>query len=419
MKLAKALRYILSDYQISTVQDAMQSEHIQKWRSQVIPALFDMRTVKLCDLKGNPLDEMPSVLFANYVCCVAPGKQFQFQNGVWSELYAQVQLSEDDWNQYKQNEDDSAIQQLPIDFSWREIQLPESLTTPEDVSLLQQVRGIWTEATLHYPYIFFQMLRSLHTIMTDRAYVIISDYGNAPGDGIIGLRNPSIQFYGNTLNHGVDFALFSEFAEIQGWSALLTPEPVRSIHHACLRIGHSMSPNLAESFARNYTHCFDGEDLPLFWDIAQRYMDAEEYQKAAYFAARCMQLNPQSPHYPYLAARALIAQGKDLAAQYYIQKGKQLPRHEDCNFDFQMGRVAVHLGYLNDALRYYQDAEQYGQFPSLYSNQAYILIDLERFEEAHDMLQKAFDLNPEHEASIECLQLLKEKVWERWTKNNP
>lgn len=416
--LVMSLRYILSDYQVDTVRAAMESEHLQKWKKQVIPALFDMRTVALMDLERKPLEEQPYVLFANYVCCVAPGKHLQFNNGVWSELYAQVQVTPEEWQQYITNNNDNALKKIPIDYLWKEKMLSDCLPMDEDVVLIQRTRGIWNEASFYYPLTFFHMLQKLDSVMAPRGYVIISDYGQAPCDGIAGKTNKTIEYYGNTVNHAVSFAFFSEFAQLHGWSALLTSEPVRSIHHACLRIGHSVSHHIADSFAHNYNQCFDGEDLSLFWGIAQKYMEEKEYMKSAYFASRCIQLNPLEPRYPYLAARALIAQGKDLAAQHYLQIGHALPKHPDCNFAFQMGRVAVHMGYLYDALRYYEEAEEHSQFPALYSNKSYVLIDLAQYKKAYAELQKSFALDPEHTPSQECLSLLKEKIWLQWQANS-
>ena len=412
--LSKSLRYILSDYQVDTVQAAMDSAPIQKWKKQIIPAIFDMRTVRLSDFEQNQIDDKPYVIFANYVCCVAPGKQLRFDNGSWSELYAQVQATPEDWKQYTQEDNHNILKDIPIEFVWKEISLSGSLPLDEDVALIKRVRGNWNEASFYYPYVFFHMLQELDSIMMNRGYVIISDYGQAPCDGIAGKTKKSIEYYGNTLNHAVSFALFSEFAQLHGWSALLTSEPVRSIQHVCLRIGHSVSHHVADSFAHNYNQCFDGEDLSLFWEIAQKYMDEKQYRKSAYFASRCIQLNPHDPRYSYLAARALIAEGNDLAAQYYLQIGHALPVHPDCNFAFQMGRVAVHMGYLNDAIRYYEEAELHSQFPALYSNKAYILIDLFQYKQAYAALQKSFALNPDHAPSTECLSLLKEKIWLQW-----
>ena len=72
------------------------------------------------------------------------------------------------------------------------------------------------------------------------------------------------------------------------------------------------------------------------------------------------------------------------------------------------------MGYLNDALRYYDEAELHSQFPALYSNKAYVCIDLHQYKQAYAELQKSFALHPEHTPSQECLSVLKEKIWLQW-----
>jgi tetratricopeptide (TPR) repeat protein len=417
--LAQSMQYILSSHRESMIRDAMEYPGLQQWKQQLIPALFNLETLQVKNIDGTELTHAPSVLFANYVCSVTPTKKFRFSHGQWSEEYAQVQQTQAEWEDQKENHAKVTFQKIPISYTWEQVNIEEACAHPQEARLIKRLPGTWTEATFNYPYAFINMLLTVQSIMNPRGYIIISDHGRAPCEGDVHANEIRTQHHKGTLYHLVDFAIFSEFAQLHGWAALLTPTPTRSTHHTCLRIDHSISQHVEESFSRNYSNCFDGEDLPIFWDLAQGFMNQQQYTKAAYFAGRCAELEPMDPHYPFLACRALIAEGKDRAAQYYIERGHALPTHEDCNFLFQMGRVAVHLGYLHDAVRYYKEAADHSVFPALYSNHAYVLLELNQLEDAHQYILQSLVLDQGHVPTLECEKQLKERIWNNWkeTKN--
>ena len=179
---------------------------------------------------------------------------------------------------------------------------------------------------------------------------------------------------------------------------------------ALFRIKQKISAHVQDSFQRNYNDSFDGEDGPVFWDTAQKCMEIGDHQKAAYFAGRCVELNPSDPRFSYLAARALIADEQPQAAQYYIELGMKLPQHDECNFGFQLGRVATILGFPHEAIRYYTQAQEHSHFPALFHNMTNLYLELGQLQMAYQTIQKSVQLYPEHHPSQELLLFVKEQI---------
>ena len=248
--------------------------------------------------------------------------------------------------------------------------------------------------------------------------IIIGDHGFSTTESLQESHRVPINIEKKSLHHPVHFALFSLFAQQQNWSAICTHSPIRKTHYAMLRIKQRIATHVQDSFQRNYNERFDGEDGPIFWDAAKKYMEIGDHQKSAYFAGRCVELNPKEPRYSYLAARALIADQRPQAAQYYIELGMKLPHHDECNFAFQLGRVATILGFPHEAIRYYKQALQHSQFPELFNNMTHLYLDLKQLDQAYHTTKLSVQRYPEHHASQELFSFVKEQIerYENQTK---
>ena len=104
-------------------------------------------------------------------------------------------------------------------------------------------------------------------------------------------------------------------------------------------VSSKVSTHVQASFQRNYN-----DNLMRGWSSLLGYCTTMYGNggspKGRLFCWSMCRLNPNDPRFSYPAARAFIAGDQPQAAQYYIELGMKLPHHDDCNFIFQLGRVA-------------------------------------------------------------------------------
>ena len=381
------------------------------WNRQIIKALFESDSATLSTLSGQPLHHKPHVLFLSHLFSTSQGACLMLQEGLWNHLHAQVQLSKEDWETNQSLFINGEVPpSLPVSFVWSQTKLQTSLSAEEDQRILHQLSSIYQQGAIFYPFEAFHILRNSPSFMNPFGTIIIDDYGFSASESLQEAHRVPIHIEKTSLRHPVHFALFSLFAQQENWSALCTSSPIRKTHYAMLRIKQKVSMYVQDSFQRNYNDSFDGEDAPIFWDAAQKYMEIGEHDKAAYFAGRCVELNPNDPRFSYLAARAFIADKQPQAAQYYLELGMTLPHHDECNFEFQLGRVATTLGYPHEAIRYYTQAQEHSLFPALFHNMTHVYLELGQLELAYQTIKHAAQLYPAHHPSKELLSLVKEQI---------
>lgn len=380
------------------------------WSHQIIEAIFDLDAATLSTPNGQPLQHKPNVLFLSSYCSSSKGTCLMFQGGQWHQLNAQVQLSKEEWEKNQSLFMKESTPSIPISFVWNQTKLQTMLPIEEDQSILHHLSSIYQQGAIFYPFEVFHILRNTASFMTPFGTIIIGDYGYSASESLQEARRVPIHIEKKSIRHPVHFALFSLFAQQENWSALCTSSPIRTTHYAMLRIKQKVSTHVQASFQRNYNDSFDGEDGPVFWDTAQLCMEMGDHQKAAYFAGRCVELNPNDPRFSYLAARAFIAGDQPQAAQYYIELGMKLPHHDDCNFIFQLGRVATILGFPHEAIRYYTQAQEHSLFPALLNNMTHLYLALGQLHLAYQTIKRSVRLYPTHNPSQELLSFVKEQI---------
>ena len=415
--LSRALHIIVAEPQPSSHTTEMGTPSTEDFGQQLIPGYIDPKTKTLRDREGQPLTEEPQVLFVNFLFSSSRGAHILSPNGEWNSLYAQVQLSSDEWNHLNKLHNSPSLSDVPLSLKWKSTALETILPEEQDQALMKQLSAIHHGGAVYYPQKCIELLRKAVSFMSNRGTIVISDYGSPPTESRHGTTQPSIVFQNQSIYNPIHFSLFSIIAQQEGWSALLTHSPIRNTHHACMKINSPMSRDIQASFQHQYNTNFDAEDLQIFWETAIELMEQKQYERASYFAGRCTEINARDPRYPYLAARALIAANKPQAAQYYLEVGSSLPYDEACNFSFQLGRLAMMRGFPHEAIRYYLQSKEHSEFPALYCNLAHAYLDVEQVDQAYACIQISLQIDPTHIPSQECRLRIKEEVWTTWQKN--
>ncbi len=322
-KLATVLTYIFSDNQPETVMAAVQSDQLCDFRHQLVPAHFDVNDFSLTSLGDQKVPERVDYVLANYVCCVTPTKLLRFDTNSWHEQYAQVQLTPAEFQSTLESttERSDVLKNLPVAYQWNEIDL--HTLGKEHASLLETFQTGNETSIFNYPCAFITFIQNISQILTPGGHIMISDFGYSALEKNLNTTDNLRFIYGNTLNHSVHFGLFKTLAERLNWSFSATHTPVRSLHHACISTSPASSPAVATSFYKNFERSFAGEDLQVFWMLAQESLQSEHYPRAAHFAARCITLDPSEKCYYETAIQALHKSGRTEAAHHYEQLQKQ------------------------------------------------------------------------------------------------
>jgi len=310
--LFKNIQYLLSDYHHKTVTDALSADYLAPHLSKVIPTLCDLRDANLTTLDGTKLAIQPSVVFANYICCISKSKRFKIENGVLYEQYVHIELTNAEFQSklHFATQSNSVLSSLPLATKWVAFNEADTDLDDFDVRVLSAYAHKNRHHSFYYPLQFIRFLRQLQSRLTKPGHMLISDFGFAATDTSQRGDTEERFFYGNTLNHSVEFALLEKVANELSWSSLCTTAPLRSVHHAYLSNAPSLSPLIAAAFYTHIETCYDGENLHIFQMLAEESLSAGMYERCAYFAARCIELDGTNKRQHQLLAEAMEKLGR-------------------------------------------------------------------------------------------------------------
>ena len=396
------LRYLFSDYAATTVREAAEAPRLamEVERGLVVPALFDLRSPSaLVSLDGQQLDCDVDLIALNYVACATQTAVFQKREERWFVLCTRLTAPDigasgaDILEACRVGAGIGALLgQLSIDTTWREVELAPSLGDPWHATVIREATSGVPEATLTYPLAFAEYLRAQRR----DAHILVSDFGTVDSPFVHALVDPRPRLYGNSLNHGVAFALVDHIAAHAGYDLVRTRDTLASTHQVLLRRGQPLSAVTRAAFEASYVARTDGADFLDLRAAARSALREGRPVRAARYLRRALTLAPGDAVSHFALAKALIEAERPSEALAHLEACSERPATDTLDWEFERGRARTLLGDLEDALAWYRRSLDRDDHPSTRTNCAILLVNLGRPEEALAELDAALRLDPEH-----------------------
>ena len=379
--LLPRLRYLLSDYAATNVEQAVAAEHSQELAAhvkagRVVPALYDVREPEqIRDLEGKPLEAPLLATLANYVCCVTPTRVLRKQSDTWFEKHVRVGMELPGGNPafpYRGAEliaqllqdplQPSLLEGLQVEPRFAQVSLEEVFVDPTLAACVTKTLAPLERAVLRVPELFFLCLRGLERLSRPGALALVSDYGNCNLEQF-GDADVPPQHYGGSLNHGLDFPLFDAVAAAQGWPCERSAVESRRLHTLALRygmqdgIGNAEGERLARfwhEFRRLFADSAPGEDLLDFNAAARHHANHGEYPQAIRLYERALRIDPDNAELRLQLGAACNSAGRLRAAERHLERGRLLPGADEAAFEFERGRALAGLGRPVEAIAAYE-----------------------------------------------------------------
>jgi predicted negative regulator of RcsB-dependent stress response len=434
--LGRRVRYHYSDYSERMVRQAATGPELAESvaAGRVVPCIYDARQPStLRSLDGTETRIRAVFVFANYLCCVLPTQPLQKRGGDgsradqendddgtgWRELHARVsadvqpdakgQVPSADvlLERYLSKADEPDLMaRLETEYAWRspgENALP--VRQPHAQTLANLVAGM-DDATVRYPFGFLDMLEGMEALTRAGAITVVTDFGDPDGDALRGRHKAEPKWYGNTVNHRVNFAVFDAFAATRGWRVLRTQVALRSLQTAVLGPPPFDPGHLTQAFAELYVNRYEAQELLDLSAAAKALLKEDDADTAVRLLARAVELDPYSARLRYRLGSACIdAELPPLALEHLLQGQAADAFHAD-DFDFQLGRVYTRLGRLDDAAASYERSIAHDNHATAWVNLGNVHAARGTREAARSAYERALALDPGSKRAREALAKL-------------
>jgi tetratricopeptide (TPR) repeat protein len=407
--LRPRLRYLLSDYAARTVREAIALSPLAELHAagQIVPALFDIcRPGELVDLQGAPVTGPITAAFANYVCCALPPKVLRKTPDGLLEKLARVALdppanadaasASQLWQQLLDDPTRPGLMNgVQLTFGWGSVELASVFSDARDRAAFEELTAPFAEATVVYPIRFLEFARALASRMGPGGALFVTDFGSARARDVEGAREAKPTCYGNSLCHGVNFAVFDAFCRHSGLGLVRTRDPLLALHRAAIRYGQPITPRLATAFRKAHVADDRGERAVDLRTAAGIEYKAGDHKSAARLYRRCLGLDPYDPELYLRIGEACFDGGFERLALRYLRRGKQVDVARLVDFDFLLGRVYFKLGRYPRARRAFRRALVRERHPATYANLGMTYERLEEPRRAIRCYQRALGMAPE------------------------
>jgi tetratricopeptide (TPR) repeat protein len=413
-RIAPRVRYVISDYHASTVTGAIDVPEMQARvaAGQVIPALFDLRDpTSLRDLDGRELRLPLIAVLASYVGCVAPIKVVRRDHDRYFEVCTTIAALEPLEDVLMRAARPGVMRALDIRYSWREAPLEDIAGERFHAAVLARMTAAHPQAVVQYPFVLFDLLRALRDRLADGGMIVLSDYGRSEGGLLHETTFRGPEMFGNSLAHGLDFAIFEHFAAVAGASTGRTQGALRSVQTAVLRFG-GMSAAFAEAFARHQQASSDSDAVLDLTSAARHFSGGPEAQpiRAVRLFQRALELDPYSAALHHEIADACLQAGLLGMAEAYLHRCVELDQRDEHDVDFDLGRVYARTDRPREALACYQRSLERGANPGTLANMAVAYMELGspgELDAAEAALLDALEIAPGYERAGQLLAELR------------
>ncbi len=416
-ELEGRIRYVFSDYSRKNLGEAVRTPALQGLvrSGRLIPARFDLRRPKeIRDHQGRAMAPRFTAILANYVCCVSPMKLIRKTNGGYQEKYLRLGVRTKGkatarrllQAYLEKPTQPRIIQNLVPSYEWRAVELEASLPGIHAQvlrALLQEAR----EATLTYPAVFLDAMRSLEARSLPGALFLINDCGTLLKQGFQGLKECAPSFYGNTLSCPVSFPVLEAFCRQAGWDVALSRDPSFAIHTAAVRFMPRAPDSFRKAFRRSDKERHKGEDITDLGSAGVEAFEKKNYLHAIRHFKRCLRLDPESPEVLYRLGEACVEAGLAEEAIAFLGKGKEFDAFRLHDFDYQLGRACHRLGRFQEALVSYENSLKRDDHSTTHANLGFVYLDLRELRNASRCFRKALALDPKNARARKALEAMR------------
>ncbi|MSP61182.1 MAG: tetratricopeptide repeat protein [Myxococcales bacterium] len=415
-QLRARLIYCLSDRNPETVRTATARPELARHlvEGRLLQALFDLRRPgDLRRVDGTELSLTPSVVIANYVCCVSPPAVLRRRGAAFFEQYTSiaVEVADGDTRTGAEIVDgylgdpvaSKLISEMQVESAWREVELAGRFSSgPHVGAVVRAVAGL-DPATLLYPQEFIDFLLGISSsLMKPGGLAMVSDYGSSDRHDLQGEHEGRLQLYGNSVSHHVNFSLLDAVASEAGWVTLRSRNPFRSVHSASIRFAATVGNRFRSAFHSAFVRGESGEDLIDFRDVARTFHERKEYRTAARFYRRCLKIDREDPQLLYALGEVCLEGGYLDAAYRTLRRGQRIAPL-DYEFDFLLGRTCRGRNRFTEAIQWYEMSLARTEHHVTLAN----LGELHGFQgnhaKARDCLARAVALVPSYERAVKLL----------------
>jgi tetratricopeptide (TPR) repeat protein len=424
------LRYLFTDYAEPTVREAIESPLLRRFveSGRLVPALFDLRaSERPRRLDGAPFFGVVGGVIANYVACVAPTTFLRKSaGGSWSEL--EVELFLDGTAEgpppaltvaellaacRSDGVEGLRLAQIGTRYRWRPAALAELFTGPLHAAVAERALEGRESGTFAYPFGFLDFLGRAAAWLGPAGFVLVSDYGSPEQTTLADGAAPRPMLYGDSLNHGVQFALLDAYAPLAGWSLARTSTPLSSLQHALLVRGATLAPELRDAFRGLFVERQEGADLLDFAAAARALAAQEDHVRAARFLARAARLDPRDAQLQYELGQQCVKAGEHRLAIEHLLACARLDGGAALDHEFELGLAHYHVGAHGEAIAWYERALAKAEHPAIHWNLALALHALGDLPRTRRALKAALALEPEHAAALALVEELKQAWWQQ------
>ncbi len=284
--------------------------------------------------------------------------------------------------------------------NWRPVELSGVFedNSPHHEAIIQALMMPFDEATLVYPHVYIDCMLSLRERLLPGGLMMTSDYGSGDHNNLVGLQQKISQVYGNTVNYGVNFALFEAFsARMEGLTLLRTKDMLRAMHHALLLEGVGVGEGLRAAFVQHFEVEQAGEALIEYSSAAQQLYEKKDFVSAARFYRRCIGLDPTELSFYERGGQAAIEGGCLQDALQFFAQGLAADTTNLRDFSFQTARALAIMHRWQDSIVWYERTLKQNPHHITWTNLAAVHRHVGNLDEARAALQKAIELKPDYE----------------------
>lgn len=421
-------RYLMSDYSEKNLGEVVEQPHVAPWiaRGAIVPAIYDMREPQRVRLRdGGALTHPLAFFVSSYVSCVLSMKHLQRRSdGTWHELLvsirADVDAAEGAAERFLADLEADAtrynlLKNLELHFDWGQVELDTLFEDPAHAAIVRAIVGDADEATVGYPYAFFDFLRDVQPLLLDGGVVLTNDYGSVSPERLRGRIERRPQMYGNSLAQDINFAVYDGLAPVLGWEVLRSSSELDSVHAAAVCAG-GFGERARAVFAEEYKRRRPSDDLLDYAAAARTYAQKKDFSRALRFYLRCIELDPDDPELRYRAGEVALDAGHYAVAAEELHRGFALDVSLAWDFDFQLGRAYTLLDDHATALEWYGRSLAREPHPVTLTNIGVLHAAGGRLSDAHRCYTRALELDPHYERARDRLAQLKDLVWEEAVK---
>jgi hypothetical protein len=423
-ELYPRIKYVLSDYSSKTLVEVVAREPLAREvrAGRILPALLDLSAPEsIKTLEGVDLAGDFSAVFANYVCCVVPPTILcKTTSGVERRVVrVDIRSTPDQasrpvealWEDFLLNATRPGLMKdVELVHEWRPIALEDVLPDPIDRTAFARLTARFAEATVAYPRRFLDFSRWLSARMIRGGALFVGDVGSVSTGDFEG-RGSRPASFGNTVNHGVNFAVFDEFCRAAGFGLIRTRNPFESVHRAALVYGGPPGPALTRAFRRCHVREDQGQEFLNLRIAAKALRKTSDLLTLTSVYRRLADLDPLSPVWHFRLGDVCYRMGRNRLAIRHLRLGRKVDTDQSFDFDFHLGRSYFCLQLYDKAIDAFRGALSRRKHVPTWFNLGAVYEKLDRLDEARTCYEEAMALGPaavEAAAIQERLRVMRE-----------